>query len=73
MSYYIVFSYIPTSGRSCASKYVEGIYKTSEEANSRKNNLHRVDKLSSSIPRTVFINVFPEGDCYIELFTTSTK
>ena len=78
MSFYVVYSYSSNCGDFPPTKYIEGIYKDLDEAKNRQKvicgNSARPGINSSIHGRngiTTFINVVPEGDCHIELFTTS--
>lgn len=74
-NYYIVFAYNTTS--SFPTKYVMGLYDSVESAYKRQKDIcgpNGVSSYNSSMygnGMTVFINVFPKGDCNVELFTTS--
>lgn len=76
MTFYIVYSYISTLGSFPPTKYVEGIYKDLGEAKNRQKVVcgeNAEPGINNSVygnGMTTFINIFPEGDCHIELFTT---
>ena len=71
---YIVYSYKINCSR---TKYIEGIYKTKEDAIKRQQiicGIYYTDGFNGSINgngRVSFINTLTEGDCHVELFTTS--
>lgn len=77
MSYYIVYSYVPSWGQYAPTKYIEGIYIELEKARNRQvvvcgeNARPGINKSLYGNGKTSFINVVPIGDCHIEMFTTS--
>lgn len=76
MSYYIVYSYVPSWGHG-PTKYIEGIYTDLDQAKHRQTVVCGVKAkpgINSSLygnGLVSFINVVPIGDCHIEMFTTS--
>lgn len=74
---YIVYSYAWLG----YTKHVMGVYDTPEEAVARQKDLipngsfgingSRSGRDVNGNTMTTFVNVFPKGDCHIELFTTS--
>ena len=76
MTYYIVYSYGPSYG--CTStKYIRGIYRNIEDAKKRQLDIcgneytiHMINKSVHGNGITSFINVIPDGDCNVEMFTT---
>ena len=77
MSYYLVYSYTPSYGAMDPSIYHEGIYTYLQEAKDRQSNVcgkERKPAINSSMSgngKVVFINVIPQGDCYVQTYTTS--
>jgi hypothetical protein len=78
MSYYIVYSYNNNYGSNC-TKYIMGIYEDLTKAKERQNYI--CGKIINGVNigngpisgngLTTFVNVFPKGDCDLEMFTTS--
>lgn len=79
MSYYIVYSYVPSWGQYAPTKYIEGIYTELEQARNRQsvvcgeNAIPGINGSLSGNRKVSFINVVPIGDCHVEMFTTSPK
>lgn len=77
MSYYIVYSYVPSWGQYAPTKYIEGIYTELEQARNRQsvvcgeNAIPGINGSLSGNRKVSFINVVPIGDCHVEMFTTS--
>jgi hypothetical protein len=73
-NYYIVFAYRNYS--SFPTKLLMGIYEDEDSAYKRQKDIcgsESYTDFNSSMNGnglTVFINVFPKGDCSVELFTT---
>lgn len=73
-NYYIVFAYHTNS--SFPTKFLMGIYEDEYSASKRQKDIcgskSYTDMNLSMYGNglTVFINVFPKGDCHVELFTT---
>jgi hypothetical protein len=75
MMLYIVYSY--KINCSIRTKYIEGIYRKKEDAIKRQKIIcgeYSIDGFNGSLNGNglvTFINTLTEGDCHVELFTTS--
>lgn len=76
MTYYIVYGYKQKYSTYTPTKYILGIYKNIEDAINRQNEMcggirNNLNKYTTTCNNCItFINVVPEGDCIVELFST---